>query len=164
MGNWSGQIRVVAGAAVLVTLAVATWKRNCVYADPEKLWRGNVTKNPQAWAAHDNLGAALQAKGRFGDAIAQYEQALRLNPNLADEDYNLGVALEQAGTLKEAIVDYEQALRVRPDDAETHYKLGAALQQAGRVQEAIGHYKQALRIRPDYAAAQNRLAQLRAAQ
>jgi tetratricopeptide (TPR) repeat protein len=47
--------------------------------------------------------------------MEQWEQALRVKPDLADAHYNLGVALARAGRAPEAIEHYEQALRLRPD-------------------------------------------------
>jgi tetratricopeptide (TPR) repeat protein len=101
--------------------------------------------------AQNNLGGVLAKTGKIEEAIAHYEQALRLNPDYAEAHYNLGVTLQQVGQVPEAIGHYEQALRLKPDDADAHCNLGVALEQDGRVQEAIQHYEQALRINPDYA-------------
>ncbi len=97
-----------------------------------------------------NLGVVSQRAGKIQDAIEQYEQALRVNPDFANAHYNLGVALLAVGRLREAIGHWEQALRIKPDDAETHYNLGVALVQLGQVPQAIARYEQALRIRPEY--------------
>jgi tetratricopeptide (TPR) repeat protein len=157
MGEQRRCLGTVAGVAVLMVLAVATWRRGHVYADEETLWRDNVAKNPNAWLAHHNLGIALGQAGRIQEAIWHWEQALRIKPDYARTHYNLGIALGQVGKLADAIAHYEQALRIKPDYAEAHNSLGAALWQAGRIQEAIGHYEQALRIKPDYAEAHNNL-------
>jgi tetratricopeptide (TPR) repeat protein len=151
-------IRVLASAAVLVVLATATWQRSCLYADAEILWRDNVAKNPNSWAAHNNCGLALQARAKFDDAIVQYEQALRINPDLADAHNNLGIVLQNMGRGQEAIEHWEQALRLVPDYAVAQNNLGNALFQVGAVQKGIDHYKQALRIDPDYAEAHCNLA------
>ena len=100
-------------------------------------------------AAHYNLAVELAEAGKVQEAIGQYEQALRIEPDNADVHYNLGGALIQLGRVDEGIGHYEQALRIKPDNAEAHSNLGVALCQAGKVQEAIGHFDQALRIRPD---------------
>jgi tetratricopeptide (TPR) repeat protein len=103
--------------------------------------------------AHDNLGGVLAQTGKIEEAIAHYEQALRLKPDYAEAHYNLGIALWQTGRVPEAIVQYEQALRVKPDLVEAQYNLGMTLAQTGKIEEAIPHFEQALRIKPDDAEA-----------
>ena len=61
--------------------------------------------------------------GRVPEAMAHWEQALRLKPDFAEAHYNLGVALEEAGRAQEAIGHYEQALRIKPDFAEAQKEL-----------------------------------------
>ena len=56
--------------------------------------------------------------GRVPEAISHYEQALRINPNVAAVHNNLGVALELLGRSQEAMGHYELALRIKPDSAE----------------------------------------------
>jgi len=159
-GPWGKDLGIVAAAAVLVMLGVSTWKRAHVYQDSETLWRDTVTRNPNAWMAHSNLGMALAQTGKIEEAIAHFEQALRINPDNAEAYNNLGMALAQTGKIEEAITHYQQALRITPDRAEVHYNLGSALAQAGRVREAIVQYEQALRIKPDFSEARNALARL----
>jgi len=48
---------------------------------------------PDDAEVHNNLGNALEkTPGRFEDAIAQFEAALRLKPEFAEAHYNLGCA------------------------------------------------------------------------
>ncbi len=149
--------RAVACVAVLMALAAATWSRSCVYADNETLWRDNVAKNPGAWLAHNNLGNALAQAGRVPEAIVQYEQALRINPDLAEAHNNLGNLLMRSGRMPEAREHLEQALRIDPNLAEADNNLGTALVQTGEIKDAIAHYERALRIQPEYAEAQYNL-------
>jgi tetratricopeptide (TPR) repeat protein len=114
--------------------------------------------------AQDSLGRVLLSQARVPDAIARFEQALRINPDLAEAHSDLGAALAQTGRIKEAIAHFEQALRINSNLAEAHYNLGNALAQVGRVPEAIAQYEQALRINPDDAEARNALARLQARQ
>jgi tetratricopeptide (TPR) repeat protein len=90
-----------------------------------------------------NLGAALQADGRFDEAIAHYRRAIALRADYAPAYNNLASSLKSSGRTTDAIAAYEQALRVRPDYPEAHYNLANALVEAGRREEAIAHYQQA---------------------
>jgi tetratricopeptide (TPR) repeat protein len=90
-----------------------------------------------------NLGAALQADGRFDEAIAHYRRAIALRADYAPAYNNLASSLKSSGRTADAITAYEQALRVRPDYPEAHYNLANALVEAGRREEAIAHYQRA---------------------
>jgi tetratricopeptide (TPR) repeat protein len=147
-------------AALLLTLTGLTWEQTHIYRNPETLWRDTLTKNPQCWMAHGNLGVVLVSLDRMPEAIEHFREALRIDPNLVDTRYNLGVALEQTGQPKEAIGQYEQALRIRPNYIKAHINLGMALVRQGKIREAVEQYEQALRIQPDYPKAQNNLAWL----
>ena len=157
MGERGRYIGVSVGAVVLMVLGAATWERGCVYADSQTLWQDNVVKNPNAWVAHNYLGRDLSRADGVHQAIAHYEQALRLKPDYVDAHNNLGNALMEVGRILDAMRHYVQALRIDPDYATAHYNLGVALAQTGELQSAIAHFEQALRIDPDYAEAHNNL-------
>ncbi len=98
-----------------------------------------------------DLGNQLLLAGKISEAVAHYEQALRIDPDYAVAHDNLGSALVRTGKMEEAIARYEQALRLKPDYAEAHCNLGTVFLQEGRVSDAIAHYEQALRLNPEYA-------------
>jgi len=106
---------------------------------------------------HDYLGNALLQKGKTDEAIAQFQQALQINPDHLDVHNDLGSVLLQRGRVDEAIVHYQKALELKPDDAQTHYNLGNALLQKGKTDEAITQFQQALQINPDHVDALNNL-------
>ncbi len=152
--------KIVATTAVplfVLVLGALTWKQAGVYRDTETLWRDTLTKNPDCWMGHDNLGLLLQESNRLSEAIGHYEQALRINPDDTVSHNNLGNAWLQAGRVEDAIHQYEEALRTNPGSAEAHYDLGRALQQTGKLDQAIGQYEQALRSKPGFAEAHNNL-------
>jgi tetratricopeptide (TPR) repeat protein len=144
--------------AVLLALGVATWRRCCVYADGERLWRDNVTKNPGAEVAHYNLGVVLQQKGRLSEAIHHFDLALQLKPDSADTHNNLGVTLWHLGRIQEAMEHYRAAMQLNAGFAEAHYNLAIALKQTGKIEEAISQLEQSLKIKPAYAEAHYNLA------
>jgi tetratricopeptide (TPR) repeat protein len=157
----SKQQRLVAGwlavTCVVVPFTFLTIQRNRDYGSGLLIWGDTVEKRPTNPRARNNLGLALADAGRLSDAVAQYELALRLNPDYAEAHNNLGFALMKAGRLGDALAQYEQALRLNPGLAQAHNNLGNALLRSGKVQEAIAQYELALRIKPDLAEAHNDL-------
>ena len=107
--------------------------------------------------AHFSLGYALFRKGQTSEAIDQYEQALRIDPDYADVHNNLASALIMTGRLSEAIDQSKEALRIDPTSSDAHNNLGNALAQTGRASEAIDHYKQSLRVNPNSSDTHNNL-------
>ncbi len=52
-------------------------------------FRAGLALVPESPQGHNNLGGALAASGRTAEAIAEFEQALRLDPNLVSARRNL---------------------------------------------------------------------------
>jgi tetratricopeptide (TPR) repeat protein len=144
----------VGTACVVMVFGFLTIQRNRDYRSALAIWGDTVEKRPGNPRAHNNLGLAFAKLGRLDDAEGQYEQALRIKPDLADAQFNWGLALVRQGRVPEAIGHWEQALRIKPDFADAQYNLGLAFAQQGRLQEAISHWEKALRIDPNIADAQ----------
>jgi tetratricopeptide (TPR) repeat protein len=151
-GRWS----YPAFAIVATALGLASVQRNLDYTSEQSIWSDTVAKNPDNPRAHNNLaGVVLKIPGRVNEAVAQYEEALRLNPDYADAHNNLGNAWSKLpGRMNDAIAQYEEALRLKPDFAEAHNNLGSAITtMPGRLNDAIAQYEEALRLEPDLAEA-----------
>jgi tetratricopeptide (TPR) repeat protein len=147
------------GACLVVCacLTVVSHRYAANFQDQETLWTYTLSQNPAAWLAENDLGYALEQKGRFKEALLHYQNALRLKPGSALVNFSFGNLLARSNRLAEAIDHYEQAVRLRPDYAEAHDNLGNALCQAGNAREAIGHFEAAIRLKRDYWAAYNNL-------
>ena len=64
--------------------------------------------------AYCNRAFAYAAKKDNDRAIADYSEAIRLNPNLASAYYNRGNAYSHKGDNDRAIADYSEAIRLNP--------------------------------------------------
>jgi tetratricopeptide (TPR) repeat protein len=148
--RWRRHIAYSVVGVLVVALGWLTVRRNEDYRSELSIWADTVAKRPANWRALGSLGEALARAGKVTDAIRCWEQALRLEPDLAEAHNNLGIALHRAGKVQEAIEQYEEALRIKPDYADAHNNLGSVLMELGRTSEARGHFEQALRIKPDY--------------
>jgi tetratricopeptide (TPR) repeat protein len=93
----------------------------------------------------------------YAKALASYDKALEIKPDLHEAWNNLGYALGNLGRLEEALASYDKALEIKPDLHEAWYNLGNALDDLGRLEEAITSYDKALEIKPDLHEAWNNL-------
>jgi tetratricopeptide (TPR) repeat protein len=143
---------------LIVLLAGLTWHQARAYRSSELLWRDTVAKNPDSWMAHGNLGRLLMHRGQFDEAMAQYQEALRINPRDVDSLVSVGNALFGKGRHDEAADFYGRALAVNPLNPEAHVNLAVILANRGRVEEAIDHDRQALRVNPIHVTAHVNLA------
>jgi tetratricopeptide (TPR) repeat protein len=95
-------------------------------------------------------GNALYSEGRYQEAIAFYENALKFKPDDYEAWNTRGVALGNLGRSEEAIASFDNALKFKPDYADAWYNRGIALDNLGRLEEAIASYDNALKIKPDH--------------
>lgn len=98
---------------------------------------------------HYQRGIANFQSGRYRAAIANYDRALRLEPDAARIYGNRGLAKRILGRYREAVADYDQALRLEPDTAYIYANRAGAKSALGQYQEATADYDQALRLEPD---------------
>jgi lipoprotein NlpI len=98
----------------------------------------------------NNRGNAYQNKGDYARAIADYDQAIRLNSESALLFYNRGSAYQHRGDYERAIQDYEQAIRLDPTSARAITSRGRVNHLKGNYEQAIKDYDEAIVLDPDY--------------
>jgi protein O-mannosyl-transferase len=176
-------IVAVGASAAIAAYALAGWAQVGLWQTSETLFAHAARVTRGNYIAHNNLGVALAARGRDDAAIAEYQEALRINPdydharsNLAQAligrdqralslhpddakaHYRLGRSLVDLGRVPEAIDHYQRAVQLEPGDASVRIELGGALVEAGRLDEAVESYQQGVRLAPDDARAHFNLA------
>ena len=155
----------VLGAAAAALLA-ATMARNDLYRQPERLWAETVARRPGNARAQCYYADALAAQHRFPEALAHYDEAIRLDRPaagrgersiLGDVLVNSGNVLRSVGREAEAAERYEEAQRADPDLAAAPYNLGCLDLLADRRPAAIARFERALKLDPNFAAAHTSL-------
>jgi tetratricopeptide (TPR) repeat protein len=108
---------------------------------------------PEGVEARLRRAALLDQQGRRDEALAHYQEAVRLQPDHPEARLRLGIALAERGRRADGLTHLEAAARLRPGCAQAQYNLGVALAEEGRPVEALASFREAARLRPDYAAA-----------
>jgi protein O-GlcNAc transferase len=104
-----------------------------------------------------NRSAARRAVGDFAGALADAEQALALEPQLAGAYANAGAALQSQGKLREAIGYFLRGLEHHPNEALLETNAGALLFQLGESDTARAHLERAVLASPGLADARHNL-------
>ena len=91
--------------------------------------------------------------GDHAAAIADFERALEIDPNLTGTYCNRGNAKNNMGDYAAAIADFDRALEVDSKDAFAHNNRGIAKQNMGDYAAAVADFDRALEIDPNLTAA-----------
>ena len=104
---------------------------------------------------HFRLAVAAQREGRIEEAMAGYEEAIRLHPDLARAHLNLGALLGTRGRFAEARPHLEAAVRLDPQSAPSHFGLAQLAHATGDGARAVEEYGRVLDIDPSHADARD---------
>ena len=105
-----------------------------------------------AWAFH-NRGVAYLGKGNRDRAIADFNQAIQLEPKYALAYNNRGIAHKSRGDFDTAIADFTEAIALDPQLVLAHSNRGWAYQLTGDNSRAIADFNQAIALDPKSASA-----------
>lgn len=82
-------------------------------------------------------GRDLRESGEYEEALAEYDRALGLDPELARAHYGKGVTHALQGAWAAAVAEMDRALAIEPDDVQ-------ALQRRGEYHRVLGHWREAV--------------------
>jgi len=86
--------------------------------------------------------------GRLREAMASYEQAVRLRPSYAEARMALGVQLLAGGNYPGALSHFQAAQQLIPTQPAVHVNLGDAYRATQRWNDAQQAYRRALQLKP----------------
>ncbi len=137
------------------------------YADAETLLNKAVENEPNSAEAYYTLGLSLHLQTEVLEAIAAYENAIRIDPKYDLPYINLGLAFIEINQLDKANKVFHDILAL-PDRNESpasihtlaHYNLAIISKRQDYRETALTELQAALAITPDFAPAQELLKQL----
>ncbi len=103
---------------------------------------------PDQAVAHHNRGLAYAVKGDLDRAIADFSEAIRLDPKDVWSYHNRGLAYAAKGDFDRAIADYSEAIRLDPKDVLAYKNRGGAYLYSGALPKALADFNQASELGP----------------
>ncbi len=92
----------------------------------------------------------LRAK-RYAAAVADFDAALVIVPDLVEAMVNKGIALVESGRSADAVVVLDAAVTIAPDRASAYYTRAMANEEVGATRAAYNDYRRAAELAPDWA-------------
>jgi tetratricopeptide (TPR) repeat protein len=106
-------------------------------------------------SAFTDRGEAWFLKGELDKAIADYTEAIRLDPQDAAAFHNRGLAWSNKQEHDQAIADFNEAIRLDPQLASAYGIRGTIWSKKGEHDKAIADFNEAIRLDPRLASAHN---------
>ena len=93
-------------------------------------------KNPKLHLPYNNRGNVHRGQGNLVDAIADYDEAIRIKPDYVTAYHNRGLVRQMQNNFEKAFNDYQEALELKPNDGVARMSLFGLLKKMGREEEA----------------------------
>ena len=120
-----------------------------------------LAQDPDNATSHYNIALLYKRAMRFEDAVAAYENAIRLGIDYVQEVYlNLGVLYSEMRRGEQSRAMYEQALAIDPEYVPALFNLAGLCEETGARAEAADLFRRILGIDPQHWESLSRLAYL----
>jgi predicted CXXCH cytochrome family protein len=133
---------------------------NNVEAGLPELAREIERQKPREAEFYIVLGDAWQGTGEQREAVAAYDQAVRLSPRSLRGLRGLASALQASGESSRATEILKRAIQIAPSDPETWYRYGTLDSSSGRMTEAIDKIQKAIGLDPSLPEKSRKLAEI----
>ncbi|MGD0232681.1 MAG: tetratricopeptide repeat protein [Syntrophorhabdales bacterium] len=157
LGRWRYREKALIASSIVALSCcfVVTWTQVGYWRNEFTLFGRALKVTENNYVAYNNRGAAYEAHGDHGQAIADYDRAIGINPAYARACYNRGNAYAALGNQKQAIADYDRAIGINPAYALAYYNRGNAYAALGTYDRAIADYGRAIECSPGLELAYN---------
>lgn len=95
-----------------------------------------------------NRGFAYLSKGDYDRALADFNQAIQLQPDSATFYIMRGEIYAKQDDFDQAITNFDQAIKLQPNLVDAYYNRGRSYREKGDYDRAIADYDQAIKLKP----------------
>jgi len=114
-----------------------------------EIYKQSIRANPNVDSTHTSLANIYYSDGRFDEAKAEYEQAVKVNPSAANR-YSLGQGYLANEQFAEAEQQFKLVNDMEPLKPNGSFGLGQTYAKQGRVSDALSSFQRAIDLQPDY--------------
>jgi len=104
---------------------------------------------PQTAGTFLDRGILFASRGDYDMAIADFTEAIKLDPNMSAAYVLRGMAYADKKDYDRAIVEYNQALKINPNNANAYSSRGSAYLYKNDYNNAIADFTQMIRLEPN---------------
>ena len=144
----SGKLVMVTLYLWIAVLGVASVRQTWLWRDPLSMWEATLTANPTSFAANNNLGLLLMARGEYDRALELFRKASKLAPGLDVPYFNMGEVRRLTGDSAEAKKMYAKTIWINPGHIDARVMLSEMLWKQGQKDEAIEFLKKSMKRNP----------------
>jgi tetratricopeptide (TPR) repeat protein len=124
------------------------WMDMADYTHAVDAFKRVIERYPANERAHYFAGLSQLHWNHLGEALEEFNAALKLAPDDPDAKIGIGYIYLQQAKNSEAIEQFRSVIATHPENGNAHYQLGKLLLDGGKIQEAVLHLELAARALP----------------
>lgn len=139
---------LIAGAVGLAGCAKDGPLQSANNVDPSQIKFEKAEDPPLKPNTYYAAGRLSETQNRYANAVKQYEQALKLDPNHLPSLYRLGVVYTHLQQYDKAIADWQRYIAATKDAATGYANLGLTQELAGQIAAAEDSFNKGIAADP----------------
>ena len=101
----------------------ANYLANCArFEEANKYFQKAIQQCPDDPVIHNDFGVSLDAQGKHTEALEQYSESLRIEPDYQTALYNKANTYTFIGKITDALKVFEDILELDPDNLDVQYE------------------------------------------
>jgi len=95
---------------------------------------------------YNYLGTALTYQGHYSQALAKFQEAIKLDPNYASAYRNMGITYYYMSKFQDSVAAEQRAIALNPNSPEAFFFIAQSYDKGNNRGQAISYYNQFLKL------------------